>query len=261
MNTERASQPEITPRLSVVVPAYNEESRLPATLERMLQYLDAQDEPAEIIIVDDGSVDRTVELVRPIANEHPSVCIILNDHRGKGYAVRTGVLAAQGDFILFSDADMATPIEEWEKLRGPLEDRYDVAIGSREGLGAQRLGEPWYRHLMGRVFNYLVRFVATSDFQDTQCGFKAFQREVAHDLFRRVQLYGEEAKQVKGAALTGFDVEVLFLAQKRGYKIKEVPVVWHYDALSKVSPLRESVRMFRDVCFVRWNDLRGRYGG
>ena len=160
MNTAQASQPEITPRLSVVVPAYNEESRLPATLERMLQYLDAQDEPAEIIIVDDGSVDRTVELVQPIADAHPNVYIIRNDHRGKGYAVRTGVLAAQGDFILFSDADMATPIKEWEKLRGPLEDRYDVAIGSREGLGAQRLGEPWYRHLMGCVFNYLVRFGA-----------------------------------------------------------------------------------------------------
>lgn len=259
MNETQAGHGETVPRLSVVVPAYNEERRLPATLVQMLQYLDAQTDPTEVIIVDDGSQDHTVEVVQPFADARADVRIIRNDHRGKGYAVRTGMLAAQGDFVLFSDADLATPIEEWEKLRGPLEEGVDVAIGSREGLGAQRLGEPWYRHLMGRVFNYLVRLVAVSGFQDTQCGFKAFRREVAHDLFRRVQLYGDAAKPVKGSAVTGFDVEVLFLARKRGYKIREVPVVWRYDANTKVSPLRDSIHLFRDVCFVRWNDWRGRY--
>jgi dolichyl-phosphate beta-glucosyltransferase len=216
--------------------------------------------PAEVIVVDDGSEDRTAEVAEQFARAlAPMVRLIRNDHRGKGYTVRTGMLAAQGEYILFSDADLATPIEQWDKLRPYFDKGYDVVIGSREGLGARRVGEPWYRHVMGRVFNYLVRLVALGGFQDTQCGFKAFRREVAHDLFRRVQLYGEGAQQVKGAALTGFDVEVLFLARKYGYKVKDVPVEWHYGTHTKVNPLRDSIRNFKDVWAVRINDWRGKY--
>lgn len=245
--------------MSVVIPAYNEERRLPESLEKVLAFLQTRDYPAEVIVVDDGSTDHTADIVESFMARSPSVSLIRNDHRGKGYAVRTGMLAAQGLYVLFSDADLATPIEEVDRLLAFLEDGYDIAIGSREGLGAQRINEPWYRHLMGRVFNLLVRWVAVGGFQDTQCGFKCFRREVAQDLFQRVQLYGAGAGPVRGGMVTGFDVEVLFLALKRGYRVKEVPVQWHYGTNTKVHPLRDSARMFMDVLRVRLNDWRGRY--
>jgi GT2 family glycosyltransferase len=253
--TDTATQP----LLSIVIPAYNEERRLPRTLRAVLDYLDRQDYRSEVLIADDGSADRTAALVEQVAAQNPSVRLLRLDHRGKGFAVRAGALAAQGVYVLLCDADLAVPIDEWEKLRPWLEDGYGVAIGSREGLGARRLGEPWYRHLMGRVFNLIVQVVAVGGIQDTQCGFKALTRVAARDLFQRVQLYGDNARQVQGAAVTAFDVEVLFLARKRGYRIREVPVLWHYGEETKVSPLRDSYRNFRDVLKVRWNALRGRY--
>ena len=249
----------VQPFLSIVIPAYNEERRLPGSLEKVLAFLQTKDYPAEVIVVDDGSTDNTVGIVEGFMDRYPSVSIIKNDHRGKGYAVRAGMLAAQGTYVLFSDADLATPIDEIDRLLAFLEDGYDIAIGSREGLGAQRINEPGYRHLMGRVFNLLVRLMAVGGFQDTQCGFKCFRRKVAQDLFQRVQLYGAEAGLAKGGMVTGFDVEVLFLALKRGYKVKEVPVQWHYGAKTKVNPLLDSVRMFMDVLRVRLNDWRGKY--
>jgi hypothetical protein len=136
---------------------------------------------------------------------------------------------------------------------------YAVVIGSREGLGARRLGEPWYRHLMGRVFNMIIRVVALRGIQDTQCGFKALRRPAAADLFRRVRIYGDDAPAVTGAAVTAYDVELLFLAHRRGYRIAEVPVLWRYGTETKVNPLRDSLRCLRDVLRVRWNALRGRY--
>jgi hypothetical protein len=170
------------------------------------------------------------------------------------------MLAASGRFVLFTDADLPTPLEELGKMLPLLEaGDYDVVIGSREGLGARRLGEPWYRHVMGRVFNGLVRALVVGGFHDTQCGFKLFTNRAARDLFSRLQLYGENARAIKGSALTGFDVEVLFLAVRLGYRVKEQPVEWRYGEQSKVSPLRESVRMFLDVARVRLNDWRGRY--
>jgi dolichyl-phosphate beta-glucosyltransferase len=245
--------------LSIVIPAYNEERRLPGSLEKVLAFLRTKDYPAEVIVVDDGSADNTVGIVEGFMVRYPFVSVIRNDHRGKGYAVRTGMLTAQGTYVLFSDADLATPIDEVDRLLAFLEDGYDIAIGSREGLGAQRINEPGYRHLMGRVFNLLVRWVAVGGFQDTQCGFKCFRREVAQDLFQKVQLYGAKAGLAKGGMVTGFDVEVLFLALKRGYKVKEVPVEWHYGANTKVNPLLDSVRMFTDVLRVRFNDWQGKY--
>jgi dolichyl-phosphate beta-glucosyltransferase len=241
------------------VPAYNEEQRLPRTLGGIVSFLQAQSYAAEIIVVDDGSEDNTADVVAEFAAEQPSIRLIRNEHRGKAFAVRTGMLAADGQYVLFTDADGATPIQEVDKLLLPLQEGYDVAIGSREGVGARRYDEPPYRHLMGRVFNFLVRSVAVPGIQDTQCGFKAFRQEAARDLFQNMQLYGPDAARVQGAMLTGFDVEVLFLARKWGYRIAEVPIHWYYGEESKVNPIKDSWRNLRDVLRVRCNDLRGRY--
>jgi len=247
------------PYLSIVVPAYNEERRLPAALARILCYLDEQPYEGEVIVVDDGSEDRTVELVKGLLSRHANLHLIENDHRGKGYTVRTGMLAARGQAVLFCDADLAVPIEETGRLLAQLEEGYDVAIGSREGLGARRIGEPWYRHFMGRAFNFLVRIIAVGHFEDTQCGFKCFRRVAARDLFSHLRLYGDQAPTIRGAALTAFDVELLFLALRRGYRVAEVPVEWHYGLHSKVHPITDSMRHFRDVLTVRINDWRGLY--
>ena len=247
------------PYLSIVIPAYNEERRLPGNLDKVMEYLQSQPYVSEVVVVDDGSADGTVAALRPYAARYPQLRIIENDHRGKAYAVRTGMLAAQGDYVLFTDADLPTPLTELPKLLGFARKGFDIVIGSREGLGARRVGEPSYRHLMGRVFNFVVRMVALRQFQDTQCGFKLFTRESAHDLFRRLRLYGENAKLAKGGTLTGFDVEVLYLAVKSGYRATDVPVEWHYGESSKVHPARESIRMFQDVMRVRLNDWRGKY--
>jgi glycosyltransferase involved in cell wall biosynthesis len=252
--------------LSVVIPAYNEAARLPDSLQKVLSYLEARDYIYEVIVVDDGSSDNTADLgenfVKQAAvnDSRSSIRIVRNPHRGKGYAVRTGMLVAQGRYILFSDADLSAPIEEVEKLLKYLKGKYDIAIGSREGKGAERIDEPFYRHLMGRVFNTAVRVVALPQFNDTQCGFKAFRREVAHTLFRNLHLYGEDTPDAQGALVTGFDVEVLYLALKWGYKIKEVPVRWFYSKGANVNPVKDSYRLFKDIARVRMNDLRGVYG-
>jgi glycosyltransferase involved in cell wall biosynthesis len=245
--------------LSVVVPAYNEERRLPDTLAQILAYLERQPYRFELIVADDGSADRTAALVEALAAPRPNVRLLRLDHRGKGFAVRAGALAARGEYVLLCDADLATPIEDWEKIYRKFVEGCAVAIGSREGLGARRLGEPWYRHLMGRVFNFIVRAVAVGGIQDTQCGFKALRQPAAADLFRRMQIYGDDAPTLQGAAVTAYDVELLFLARRRGYSIAEVPVIWRYGTETKVSPLRDSLRNLRDVLTVRWYALRGRY--
>ncbi len=247
------------PYLSIIVPAYNEERRLPQTLQRLAAYSHSKAWPTEIIVVDDGSSDGTAQVVEEFAANEPAVRVIRNPHRGKAYAVRTGMLAGQGELLLFTDADGATPIEEADKLLPLLESGYAVAIGSREGEGARRFSEPAYRHMMGRAFNLLVRMLAVPGIQDTQCGFKAFRHDAARDLFGNMQLYSENSPGVRGAVLTGFDVEILFLAGKWGYSIAEVPVHWHFGKESKVNPLRDSWRNLSDVLRVRYNDLRGRY--
>jgi glycosyltransferase involved in cell wall biosynthesis len=248
-----------SPYLSVVIPAYNEASRLPASLTRVMEYLEGCNYTYEVIVVDDGSEDNTPGIVEEMGREHTPLRAIRNPHRGKGYAVRTGMLAAQGQFVLYSDADFSAPIEEIEKLLPYLEGRFEVAIGSREGAGARRYDEPGYRHLMGRIFNTFVRVVALPQFKDTQCGFKAFRHDAAQALFGSLHLYGDNAADVKGAMVTGFDVEVLYLALKWGYKVKEVPVQWYYSAGTKVNPLKDTFRMINDILKVRYNDLRGLY--
>jgi glycosyltransferase involved in cell wall biosynthesis len=271
-----------SPFLTVVIPAYNEEKRMPGTLDTVTAYLGKQEYTSEVIVVDDGSADETCAVVRSFIARHQAdqspadqspadrqepgeavvqIRLIANDHRGKGYTVRTGMLNGKGKYVLFTDADLATPIAEVGKMIGSLEAGADIAIGTREGIGASREDEPFLRHLMGRVFNLLVRVISGLQFQDTQCGFKGFRREVAQDLFGRVQLYGADAKQIKGGAVTGFDVEVLFLALQSGYRIDEIPVRWQYGAESKVNPVVDSLRMFKDVMQVRWNAMRGMYGG
>jgi dolichyl-phosphate beta-glucosyltransferase len=249
------------PYLSIVVPVYNEERRLPESLDRILAYLEAKPYHAEVIIADDGSTDNTAAIVEELMGAHANLQLLRLDHRGKGYAVRKGMLAASGQYILFSDADLAVPIEEWEKIERLLVDGYDVVIGSREGLGARRQGEPRYRHLMGRVFNMIVGAVAIAGIRDTQCGFKAFRRRAARDVFSRMQLYKDDARTLQGPAVTAFDVEVLFIARRRGYSIHETPVMWRYGTESKVDPIKDSFRNLRDVLQVRWNAVRGLYPG
>jgi glycosyltransferase involved in cell wall biosynthesis len=198
-------------------------------------------------------------VVEAFCAHHQGVSLIRNDHRGKGYAIRTGVAAARGHIILFFDADSSTPIEDVEKLLPWFERGYGIVIGSREGTGARRISEPFYRHLMGRVFNFVVRLLTVRGIEDTQCGFKALQHDAAQQIFARSRLYDEQSRPVRGAMVTAYDVEVLFLGQKLGYRIKEVPVEWRYGTESKVSPIKDSWRNFRDVVLVRWNDLQGKY--
>jgi dolichyl-phosphate beta-glucosyltransferase len=250
---------ESDPYLSVIIPTYNEEERLPRTLDSIVSYLQARGDAAEVIVVDDGSTDATLQVAESLSAVYPFLRLIRNQHRGKAYAVRSGMLSAAGRYVLFTDADGATPIGELDKLLTRLEAGYDVAIGSREGAEAQRFDEPWYRHLMGRVFNLVVRTLAVRGIHDTQCGFKAFRREAARDLFENMQLYGADTGLARGALVTGFDVEILFMASKWGYRIAEVPVIWYYGAKSKVNPIKDSWRNLRDVLRVRWNDLQGHY--
>jgi dolichyl-phosphate beta-glucosyltransferase len=208
--------------------------------------------------VDDGSSDATLHIAREFASAHPRFRVLALPHRGKASAVRAGVLAARGRIVLFSDADLSTPLPQTAELVAAIRSGADVAIGSREGVGARRIGEPAYRHVMGRVFNAVVRALAVPGINDTQCGFKAFRRPVAQDLFQRARLYTGD-QLVSGPRVTGFDVEILYLARKRGYRIIEVPVQWRHVAGSKVRPLRDAARMFIDVTHVRFNALAGRY--
>lgn len=246
------------PYLSVIIPAYNEEPNFKkGTIDEVPRYLEKQDYSSEIVIVDDGSDDNTAKLADDFANKHKNVVVIKNPHQGKAETVKTGVEKAKGELILFTDFDQATPLSEVEKLL-PFIGEYDIVIGSRQLPGAKREKEPFHRHLMGLVFNIIVQIIAVRGIWDTQAGFKLFKADVAKPLFSNLKVYGK-GKDVKGALVTAFDVELLFIAKKRGHKIKEVPIIWHHVATSRVNPLKDSLRMLRDVIKIRINDLRGAY--
>lgn len=234
--------------LSIVIPAFNEEDRLPAAFREVRRFLDGQGLSCEIIIVENGSTDRTPQIARDEAADDPCCHVINVVQRGKGRAVRHGMLASRGRIAMYCDADFSMPVEEVPLLLQALEGGADIAIASREAPGSRRVGEPYRRHLMGRVFNRVVRTLVVPGIQDTQCGFKAFKREVAHDLFR--------LQRVDGWA---FDVEVLFLAMRRGYTVREVPITWRYDPSTRVRPVRDTIAMLREVLMIRWNAMRGRY--
>lgn len=233
---------------SLLIPAYNEAERLPASLARARAYLDARGAAYEVIVVDDGSTDGTAALVAKLAADWPALCPVRGPHRGKGAAVRAGVLAARGELLALADADFSMPVEYFDRLIAALEGGCDLAIGSREAPGAVRYREPEYRHAMGRGFNALVRLLLLPGIQDTQCGFKCLRREVALDLCA--------AQTVAG---WGFDVELLYIARRRGYTIREIGIPWHYMEGSRVNPLRDTLTMVRDVLRVWANARRGRY--
>jgi dolichyl-phosphate beta-glucosyltransferase len=233
----------------VVVPAYNEEARLPRTLNRLHEYYEAQGYPYDVTIVSDGSADGTRALVEAFASEHPQFRLIeYHPNRGKGYAVRTGVLAAAGDLVLFCDADLATPQEETEKLLAHVHQGADVAIGSRPLRESKlEIRQPLYRELLGRGFNLAVQMLAVPGIDDTQCGFKLFTRKSAQDVFGRCKLDG-----------FSFDIEALIIARDLGYRIAEVPIRWSHQEGSKVNLLRDGSRMLRDLVKLRLKGKRAR---
>ncbi len=237
-----------TPFLTIVIPAHNEESRLPNTLERVYKHLQPQTYSYEVIIVENGSSDRTLEIAREYARRHPTLRVLQEQRRGKGNAVRRGILEARGDYRFICDADLSMPIEELQKFIPPALPTFDIAIASREAPGAVRYNEPPYRHLGGRAINLIIQMLILPGLNDTQCGFKCFRAEIAEDIFRQQTLAG-----------WSFDIEILYLARRKKLLIKEIPIHWHFDADSKVSAVRDAIRMISDIFRIHLNAIRGRY--
>ena len=238
------------PSLSIVIPAYNEGARIESALDRVLSCVAERHWNAEVLVVDDGSSDDTDEIVHRWMLSHPNLHLIHNDgNRGKGFSVRNGILQSTGETVLFTDADLSSPIEEAERLFAALEAGADVAIGSR-WLDKQRqtIHQPLYRRFFGRCFNWVTRKVMGLPYKDTQCGFKAFKRDAAQVIFR-----------LQTIERWGFDPEILFIARKLGYKVVEVPVTWGHDERSRISYLKDGMKMLEDMARIRKNSLRGRY--
>jgi dolichyl-phosphate beta-glucosyltransferase len=236
--------------VSIVIPAFNESGRILATLEAVVGCIRAHAWRAEVVVVNDGSTDRTAEIVRSFQAEAPEVKLIENPgNRGKGYSVRAGMLQATTDVVMFTDADLSAPIEEADRLFAAIAGGADIAIGSRWlESGRQTHRQPLYRQFFGRCFNGVTRFVMGLPFADTQCGFKAFTREAAQTVF-----------QLQTIERWGFDPEILFIALKRGYRVVEVPVSWAHDARSRMSYLRDGMKMLEEIAIIRWNALTGHY--
>jgi len=242
----------VEPTYSIVIPAYNESTRLGVTLEKVLTYVHAQGWEAEVIVVNDGSRDNTSDIVRAYAAKDPALRLVENPgNRGKGFSVRMGMLSARGRIVLFSDADLSSPIEEAPKLLQALAGGADIAIGSRWlRAETQTQRQPLYRQVFGRVFNLLLRLTLGLQFKDTQCGFKAFKRPAVQAIFplQKIERWG-------------FDPEILFLARKFGFKVQEVPVAWGHSGGTRINPLIDGSRMFLEMLHIRWNDLTGKYDG
>jgi len=238
------------PYYSIVIPAFNESARIPATLKTVVACVRERGWDAEVIVVNDGSTDSTSQIVSEFAASNPEVRLIENPgNRGKGYSVRSGILQALGEVVMFSDADLSAPIEEADRLFAAIAEGADIAIGSRWlEKGRQTHRQPLYRQFFGRCFNAVTRGVMGLHFADTQCGFKAFTRAAAQTVF-----------QLQTIERWGFDPEILFIALKCGLKVVEVPVSWAHDARTRMSYLRDGIRMLEDVAVIRWNALLGRY--
>ena len=249
MSMPGAGDPANPLELSIIVPSYNEELRLPASLDRIAAYVAGSRRRTEVLVVDDGSRDRTAAVAAAYSDRIPNLRVLRNgENRGKGYSVRHGMLAARGKTVLFTDADLSAPIEEADKLLEVM-GRYDVAIGSRAiDRSLIQVHESAFREFAGIVFNKIVRIVLWLPFVDTQCGFKAFDRERSRIIFeqQRIERFG-------------FDPELLYLARRHGLKAVEIPVLWSHSPATKINMMRDSIQMFVDVFTIRWNALCGRY--
>ena len=247
------------PYLSVVIPSYNEVKNLKrGVLNDVLKYLKKQTYTWEIILTDDGSTDGTIKELHAFAKKDDRVKVVENIHAGKAPTVTSGMLAAKGEWRLFTDFDQSTPLVEVEKLLASVKNGYDVSIGSREMVGSTRDKEPFYRRVMGRGFNLVVQIFAVPGILDTQCGFKLFSATATETLFNKLYIYG--SKEERKDAYTGaFDVELLYLAHKLGFKIQEVPIIWYHNSTERVSPIKDSLRMFRDILRIRLARIQGKY--
>ena len=238
-----------TPFLSIIIPAYNEEHRLPSTLEQVHQFLQSQPYISEVLVVENGSQDQTYTVAQAFADRHPNFHVLHSDRRGKGCAVRLGMLNAAGEYRFMCDADLSMPVQEIIKFIPPKLQDFDIAIASREAKGAVRYNEPSYRHWGGRGINFIIQILILPGLNDTQCGFKCFRAEVAEDVFKRQTLLG-----------WSFDIELLYVARRRGYRILEIPIHWYHFSDSKVNALRDAVRMIQDIFRIHANAWRGTYG-
>lgn len=237
-----------TPFLSIVIPAHNEENRLPHTLGQIFSFLEKQSYSSEVVIVENGSSDHTLELAREYALLHSNLIVIQEEQRGKGNAARRGMLEAHGEYRFICDADLSMPIDEVQKFIPPALNEFDLAIASREAPGAIRFNEPSYRHLGGRAINLVIQLLILPGLNDTQCGFKCFRAEIAENLFRQQTLMG-----------WSFDIELLYLARRKGLRIKEIPIQWYFGADSKVNAVRDALHMISDIFRIHLNALRSRY--
>lgn len=237
------------PFLSVVIPAHNEERRLPATLEQVFEFLGGRSYSSEVLVVENGSADRTYAIASSYQAHYPNLRVIQEQERGKGRAVRRGMLEACGAYRFMCDADLSMPAEEIALFLPPQLEDFDVAIGSREAPGSIRYNEPEYRHLGGRAVNIMIRLLALPGLDDTQCGFKCFRAQIAEELFATQTLTG-----------WSFDIELLYIARRRAHRIVEVPIPWYFNPESKLNVFQDAMFMGLDIMKIHLNALRGRYG-
>jgi len=231
-----------------VIPAHNEESRLPQTLEQVLAFLKSQPYTSEVIVVENGSRDRTYEVAEGFRASNPNLRVIHETERGKGRAVRRGMLEARGEYRFMCDADLSMSIDQVNHFLPPATTGVDIAIGSREAPGARRFQEPSYRHIGGRLINFTIRLLILPGLQDTQCGFKCFRADAVEQVFRLQTMPG-----------WSFDIELLFIARRRGLTIREIPIQWRFNPATKLSAVQDAIRMVRDIFAIHRNARRGVY--